>query len=166
MLQPGPVSSDSLRRAGRGCGSPRDGRGSDGAEDPLDEEGGIPPRRRRSCGALFQLQRAGVGQRPQPAGADQRFVDAAEPAAVGGVDGRAERGGLAVHRPAGGDDEVGEGDQALGLDGAGRDDQRGQLHRLDELPLGLGARQDDRVDLVVAAEPVRTFGKSGFDLRW
>ena len=70
--------------------------------------------------ALRQLERPRVGERLQPPFADQLLVDAAEPAAVRRVDGHAERGRLAVHRPAGRDDEVGERDQALRVDGAVR----------------------------------------------
>ena len=116
---------------------------------------------------LLQLERARVGQRPQPVRADQRLVDAAEPAAVGRVDRRPERDRLAVHRPAGRDDEVGERDQALRLDGVVRDDQRGQGEAPDVAPLLLGPRQHDGVD-TRARVPTRasTCGNSGFDLRW
>ena len=105
--------------------------------------------------------RGSVSGRSRP-DADQRFVDAAEAAAVGRVDGGAERGRLAVHRAAGGDDEVGEGDQALGLDGAGGDDQRGQRQASMNCALGLGARQDDRVHPSSLAEPRRApSGRAG-----
>ena len=61
--------------------------------------------------------------------ADQRLVDAAEPAAVRRVDRHAERRRLAVHRPARRDDEVGERDQALRVDGALGEDHRRQRER-------------------------------------
>ena len=70
--------------------------------------------------ALLQVERARVGERHEPALADQRLVHAAEPAAVRRVDGHAERRGLAVHRPAGRDDDVGERDQALRVHRAAR----------------------------------------------
>ena len=63
--------------------------------------------------------RGSVSGRSRPC-ADQLLVDAAEPAAVGRVDRDAERRRLAVHRPAGRDDEVGERDQALRVDGLAR----------------------------------------------
>ena len=74
--------------------------------------------------ALAQLERARVGERRSRPCADQLLVDAAEPAAVGRVDRHAERRRLAVHRPAGRDDEVGERDQALRVDGLLGDDHR------------------------------------------
>src|SRR5262245_5465164 len=74
--------------------------------------------------SLLQLERARVGERPQAAVPDQHLVDAADAAAVRRVDGDAESRGLAVHRPAGRDDEVGERDQALRVDGRVGDDQR------------------------------------------
>ena len=57
---------------------------------------------------------------------DQLLVHAPEPAAVRRVDGHAERGRFAVHRPARGDDEVGVRDQALRVDRLLRDDHRRQ----------------------------------------
>ena len=78
---------------------------------------------------LVQLERARIGQRPQTALADQLLVDAAEATAVRRVHGYAECGRFAVHRPAGGDDEIGEGDQALCVDGCIGDDHRRQSER-------------------------------------
>ena len=54
---------------------------------------------------------------------DELLVDRAEAALERRPDGRAERDGLAVHRAAGGHDEVGEGDQRLRVDRALRDDE-------------------------------------------
>ena len=93
-----------------------------------------------------------VGQRHEPALADQPLVDAAEPAAVRRVDRHAERHGLAVHRPAGRDDEVGERDQALRVDGALGDDHGRQRERADVGALLLRPRDDDGVHALVAAE--------------
>ena len=112
-----------------------------------------------SCGPFLELDRARVGQRPQTTRADQRFIDAAEAPTVGRVDGNAERRRLAVHRAAGGDNEVGEGNEALRLDRAGRQDQRGQGEALDQLALRLGAREDDRVNVLVGAQPLQDFGE-------
>ena len=103
---------------------------TDGSQDHLGRA--WPDRAGRSYALatlLDQLDGALVGQRPQPALADQLLVDAAEPAAVGRVDRRAERDRLAVHRPAGRDREVGERDQALGVDRVGGDDHRRQPQR-------------------------------------
>ena len=117
--------------------------------------------------ALRELERARVGQRPQAALADQRLVDAAEPAAVGGVDGDAERGRLAVHRPAGRDDEIGEGDQALRVDRAARGRSptaaRGRARsRAARRCAGARTRARPR------ARPTwsSVCGKSGFECRW
>ncbi len=93
-------------------------------------------------------------QRAQPSLADEPLVDAAEPPAVGRVHGDAERHGLAVHRPAGRDHQVREGDQALPVDRPLRHDQRRQADGPQEARLVLGARQHHRVHLGVAAEPV------------
>ena len=103
----------------------------------------------------------------QPPLADQRLVDAAEPAAVGRVDGHAERRRLAVHRPAGGDDEVGERDQALRVDGA----DRGRS------PTGARAARRSRAAPSVRGSTTActsrrgprcssVCGKSGFECRW
>ena len=112
-------------------------------------------RRTRVVGAalaLPQLERGRVVERRQPALADERLVDAAEPAAEGRVDGGTERDGLAVHRPAGRDDEVGERDQALRVDGVLGDDHRREPQPLHVGALLVGARDHDRVHLLVAAE--------------
>src|SRR5947208_6096529 len=85
----------------------------------------VAPHPPRLAGPLAQLDRGRIGQRPQASLADEGLVDTAHPAAVGRVDGRAERDRLAVHRAAGREDEVGERDEALRVDGAIGDDQRG-----------------------------------------
>ena len=74
-----------------------------------------------------------------------------EPPAVGRVDGSSERDRLAVHRPPGRDDQVGEGDQALCLHGVIGNDQGRQGELLDVGPLLLGAGQHDRMDTGVRA---------------
>ena len=104
------------------------------------------------AGALDELDRPRVGQRPQPAVPDELLVDAAEPPAERGVDRRAQRDGLSVHRAAGGDHEVGERDEALPVDGGIRHDHRRQLERGDVLALVRRARDDDRVDVGAPAE--------------
>ncbi len=55
---------------------------------------------------------------------------------------------------AGGDDDVGERDQALGVDGAVGDDHRRQVELSHELALLLGPRQHDRLHLRMGAEEV------------
>ena len=88
----------------------------------------------------------GVGERAQPAVADQRLVDGAEPAGEGRVDGHAERDRLAVHRPARRDDEVGERDQALRVDGVlGDDAATGARAPGSPSRCSGGAREDDGV---------------------
>ena len=84
-----------------------------------------------------------------PALADEALVDGAEAALEGRVDGRAERDGLAVHRAAGGDDEVGVGDQGLRVDRALGDDEAAGALQLGAL-VG-DARQDDGLGLVAQA---------------
>ena len=71
----------------------------------------------------------------------QPLVDRAEPALEGGEDGGAERDRLAVHRAAGGYDEVGVPDQALRVDRALGHDEAAR--RCDLLALLARARQDD-----------------------
>src|SRR5437899_8159214 len=76
-------------------------------EQEVEEEPGVAANTRDVVAlVLLEVERARVGEGPQPALADQQLVDAADPAAVRRVDGDAERRGLAVHRPAGRDDEV------------------------------------------------------------
>ena len=79
--------------------------------------------------ALAQRQARRVVEDPQPALGDQRLVDPAHAPGEGGEDGGAERDRLAVHRAAGADHEVGEGDQALGVDRPLGDDQVGGAER-------------------------------------
>ena len=55
--------------------------------------------------------------------AHQHLVDGAEPTRERRVHGDAERDRLAVHRPSGRDDEVGERDEALCVDRVLRDDE-------------------------------------------
>ena len=108
----------------------------------------------RGAVALAQVERARVGERLQATVADQLLVDAAEAAAVRRVDRDAERRGFAVHRPAGGDDDVGERDQALRVDGGLRQDHRRERERAHVLALLLGARQDERVHVLEPSEVV------------
>ena len=70
------------------------------------------------------------------------------------VDGDAERRRLAVHRAAGGDDQVAERDQALRVDGVLGDDQRRQAQRADVVALLLRPGQHDRMQVVLAPEMV------------
>src|SRR5262249_40238670 len=89
-----------------------------------------------------------------PSGVLAGTPGAAGRAAVGRIEGHAERGGLAVHRPPGGDDDVGEGDQALRVDGTVGDEQRRQVEPSDEPALLLGSGEDDRLYLRVGTEEV------------
>ena len=119
---------------------------------------------RRILGKLFglalgELERAGVGERSQAALADQLLVDPAKAAAVGRVDRDRERGSLPVHRSPGRDREIGEGDEALGIDGSLGDDDRRQLEGADVVPLGLGAWNDDRLDALEGPEVLERLGK-------
>ena len=68
------------------------------------------------------------------------------------VHGDAERDRFAVHRPAGGDDEVGESDEALRVDRLRRDEDGGQRSRDDLCSLLRRSREDDRVRVRVAPE--------------
>ena len=95
-----------------------------------------------------------VGQRQEPSFADQPLVDPAETAGEGRVDGHAEGDRLAVHRAPSGDDEIGVRDQALCVHGPLGHDERGQPESADHRPLLVGAREHDRLDGLVAAEPL------------
>src|SRR5215212_5020807 len=70
----------------------------------------------RGGGALYDDDLRRVAQQLEAAFGDQLLVDGAEAPFEGGEDRRAERDGLAVHRAAGADDEVGVGDQRLRVD--------------------------------------------------
>src|SRR5207342_90528 len=113
---------------------------------------------------LLQLEGTRIGQGTEPIGPDERLVDAAEPAAVGGVDGSAQGHRLAVHRSPGRDDEIGESDEALRLDGVVRDDQRGQGEAPDVLALLLGTRQNHGVDTRVRPDPREDLREQGIRL--
>ena len=127
-------------------------------------------RRVRVCAlgvALLEPKRLRVGQRHEPPLADQRLVDRAEPARERRVDARAERGRLAVHRPAGRDDEVGQRDEALRVDRVLRDVERRQSERSDR-PVAArpsaAARPRGRTRRGPAARARRA--KSGLPWRW
>ncbi len=77
-----------------------------------------------SCSRLRSSRSAASVELAEPAVGDQPLVDGPHPAAEDRLDGDAERDGLAVHRAAGADDEVGVGDQALRVDRPLGDDQR------------------------------------------
>ncbi len=102
--------------------------------------------------SLLQLERTRIGQRPQAALPDQHLVDAADPASVGRVDGNAECCSLAIHRSARRDDQVGERDQALGVDGSVRDDHGREGELPDVVTLLGAAREDHRLDGLLVAE--------------
>src|SRR6476660_2759991 len=75
------------------------------SQHQIDEELRVAAHPLPLAALLLELERTRVGQRAQSIRANQRLVDAAEPAAVRRVDRRAEGDGLAVHRPAGRDDQ-------------------------------------------------------------
>src|SRR5215218_7054761 len=81
-------------------------------EQEVEQQPGVTPGAVEGAVPLAQVERARVGERAQAPFADEHLVDPADPAAVGRIDRDAERGGLAIHRPAGRDNEVCEGDQA------------------------------------------------------
>ena len=99
------------------------------------------------CTGVAALEHDLVGAR-QPAQAalgDQALVDRAEPALERRPDRRAERDRLAVHRPAGGDHEVGEGDQRLRVDRLLGDDEAALARELGALLVACaGARRPAR----------------------
>jgi len=89
------------------------------------EQRRVPARPVERVGALAQLQRAGVGERPEAAVFDQLLVHPPEPASVRGVHRDAQGDSLAVHATSRGHDQVGGGDQALRVDRVlGGDDRR------------------------------------------
>ena len=103
----------------------------------------VPGSRLRSSISPASLQAA------QAALGDEALVDGAHAALEGRPHRRAERDGLAVHRAAGADDDVGVGDERLGVDRALGDDEAVQLGAL----LG-DARQDDGLRAAQAVEDV------------
>src|SRR5512132_421623 len=135
------------------CSATEEGRGSAWVairlgrpEHLIDQQARVPADALSLAALLLQLEGTRIGQGTEPIGPDERLVDAAEPAAVGGVDGSAQGHRLAVHRSPGRDDEIGESYEALRLDGVVRDDQRGQGEAPDVLALLLGTRQNHGVD--------------------
>ena len=94
---------------------------------------------------LLQHERVGVGQLDQPPVSDQPLVDGAHLPRERRPDGRPERDRLAIHRPAGRDDEIRERDQALRVDRVLGHDERRQRRLAERVPLGRGAREDDRL---------------------
>ena len=108
--------------------------------------------------------RASVRSRPS---AHEPLVDRAHPAREGRVDGRSERDRLAVHRPARRDDEVGERDEAQGVDRSVRHERGTAKRRRGSsraAPACAGARRHGRR----GSDPSRssTSAKSGLPWRW
>ena len=122
------------------------------AEEHVNQQVRVAPRALPVGLALADLDLLRIGERPEPALADERLVDAAEATRVRGVDGRPQRDGLAVHRAAGRDDQIGERDHALGVDGAVRHDHRRIVQLPHVIALLIGARDYDRVDAPVPSE--------------
>ena len=170
---PGRASACSGRRA---CGTqPRRAAGRflrrSGALGGCALEDALMPRRRGSClpAAPDRAVRSAGGRScfsssiPGGRSADaarcsrmSSLVDAAKPTPIRRVDGRPERDGLAVHGPAGGDDEVRERDQALGRRRALGDHHRRQRQaRARTSRWACGAGQDDGVDAVVRGRGAR-----------
>ena len=90
-------------------------------EHQVEQEARVATDAARASGlALSELDRCCLGERSEASLADQCLVDSAELPGEGRVDGRPERDRLPVHRPAGRDDEVSEGDEALRVDGVFR----------------------------------------------
>ena len=83
------------------------------------------------CQSASELDRRRVGRAAAAALADQRLVDAAEPARRRSCTPGAQHDRLAVHRAAGRDDEVGARDQALRVDRVLGDDHGRQAERAD-----------------------------------
>ena len=104
-------------------------------------------------GLFLRVELDGVAQLAQPALGDQPLVDRPEPSLEGGVHRNAQRDGLAIHRAAGGDHEVGEGDQRLRVDRLLGDDEAGHAGKL--RALGRGAGQHHRLHPLRAAAPRR-----------
>ncbi len=103
---------------------------------------------------LRQHERVGSGQLRQPPVRDQPLVDRAHRAGERRPHRRAERDRLAIHRAAGRDDEVGERDQALGVDRVLGQDERRQRRLAQRVPLGRRAREHDRLHRGIGAEPL------------
>ena len=108
------------------------------------------PRRR----LLRQHERICVRQLRQPPVRDQPLVDRAHRAGEGRPHRRSERDGLAIHRAAGRDDEIGERDQALGVDRVLRQDERRQRCLAQRVALGGRPREHDGLHRGVGAEPL------------
>src|SRR5437868_6033156 len=79
---------------------------------------------------LLEGDLVGIRQPVHPALLKELLIDRPEPALEGRVHGRAERDGLAVHGAARRDDEVGERDQALCVDGALGHDEAARAREL------------------------------------
>ncbi len=108
-----------------------------------------------------ELQAGGVGEEAQATVGDQPLVDRAQLSCERRPHRRAEGDRLAVHGAAGRDDQVGDGDQALRVDGVLREDQRRKAQRRDRRVLLGGAGQHDGVHAVVGAEPPEHVGEEG-----
>ena len=85
--------------------------------------GRVAPRRgveRARAACARSAIASGSREQPQPSLAHEQLVDAAQRALEHRPHGRAEHGRLAVHRAAGGDEHVGERDEAAAVDGRAR----------------------------------------------
>ncbi len=126
----------------------------------------------RSVGAVRvgrSLDAKLVGRREdaQPSLLHERGIHRAESSGERRVGGNAERDRLAVHRPAGRDDEVGERDEALRVERPARDDERGQRTRVNLRRAArscVGGRRRARPGR--APSRSSTSAKSGLPCRW
>ena len=98
---------------------------------------------------------SGILERAEPALPDEPLVDPAQAAAERRVDGHAERDRFAVHRPAGRDDEIGEGDEALRVHGAVGHDDRGKREPAHVVALLVGSRDDHGLDALLRGRAAR-----------
>ena len=85
------------------------------AADPAGPSSPIPP---GVLGLLRDLELLGIREEAQPSLGREPLVDRAEPALEDRPDRRPEHGRLAVHRPAGRDEQVGVGDERAPVDRA------------------------------------------------
>ena len=90
---------------------------------------------------------------------DQPLVDRAHRAGERRPHRRAERDCLAVHRAAGRDDEIGERDQALGVDRVLGQDERGQRGLAQRIPLRRRPREHHRLHRGIGAEALEHVGE-------
>src|SRR5918996_1443295 len=115
--------------------------------------------RRLPARSLRRLELFCGAEDAQPALVHEHLVDCAQTPGERRIRGHSERSRLTIHRAARRDDQVGERNEALGVDRALGDDERRKRECLELTTLLVRSRQDDGVDTFVRTQSPQKVGE-------